>query len=83
MVELGKQLLIKDNLLDAEAADEAERSRTAFMNKLDHVDAKIDDVQTRFGRLIAERGAAVRKLENRLERINKLLTVRGTNTLHQ
>ncbi|XP_055347738.1 cyclic nucleotide-gated cation channel alpha-3-like isoform X2 [Paramacrobiotus metropolitanus] len=77
MVELGKQLLIKDNLLDTEAAEQAERRKNAFLNKLDNVEAKIENIQIRFASLVAERAAAVQKLEKRLARIDKMMRLQG------
>ncbi|OQV18279.1 Cyclic nucleotide-gated channel rod photoreceptor subunit alpha [Hypsibius exemplaris] len=77
MLELGKQLLIKDNLLDTEAADKAERRHIEFLDKLEHVEGGVDDIQTRFGRLVAERGSSVQKLEKRIAKLDKLLQLRA------
>ena len=77
MLELGKQLLIKDNLLDTEAAEKAERRHTEFLDKLEHVEGGVDDVQTRFARLVAERGSSLQKLEKRIAKLDKILQLRS------
>ena len=72
MLELGKQLLIKDNLLDTEAADREAQRHTQFLDKLEHVESGVDDLQTRLARLVAERASAQLKLQRRLDKLDKL-----------
>lgn len=78
MLELGKQLLIKDNLLDIEAADKADRRHNEFLDKLEKVEKGVDDIQTRFARLVGERASSVQKMEKRIAQLDKLLDLRIT-----
>ncbi|XP_055332061.1 cGMP-gated cation channel alpha-1-like [Paramacrobiotus metropolitanus] len=78
MIELGKQLLIKDNLLDVEAAEREERRHNQFLDKLETVERDVDVLQTRFARLMAERGSAVQKMEKRIAKIDHLFDLRIT-----
>lgn len=71
MLELGKQLLIKDNLLDVEAADKEERRHNEFLDKLEKVERGVDDVQTRFARLVGESASSVQKMEKRIAKLDK------------
>ncbi|OQV19410.1 Cyclic nucleotide-gated cation channel alpha-3 [Hypsibius exemplaris] len=75
MLERGKNMLIKDQLLDEKAADENDVRQANFLDKVERVEKNIDDMQTRFARLIAEEGATLSKMRMRVHRLQTLLQI--------
>nr|AWC68117.1 cyclic nucleotide gated channel alpha subunit 3 [Arizona elegans] len=63
--EKGRQILLKDNLIDEEAA-KAGADTKDLEEKVDKLEAAMDILQTRFARLLAEYTASQSKLKQRL-----------------
>uniref|UniRef100_F6Z6F8 Cyclic nucleotide-binding domain-containing protein n=1 Tax=Ornithorhynchus anatinus TaxID=9258 RepID=F6Z6F8_ORNAN len=66
--EKGRQILLKDNLIDEEAAGAGPAPRD-LEEKVDRLAAALDGLQTRFARLLAEFGASQIKVKQRLGRL--------------
>ena len=75
MLERGTQMLLKDGLLDERAAAENEIRQTNFLDKVERVEKNVDDMQTRFGRLVAEQAATLNKIRARVTRSTELVNL--------
>ncbi|XP_028902592.2 cyclic nucleotide-gated cation channel alpha-3 [Ornithorhynchus anatinus] len=74
--EKGRQILLKDNLIDEEAAGAGPAPRD-LEEKVDRLAAALDGLQTRFARLLAEFGASQIKVKQRLGRLEAPAGKRG------
>lgn len=72
-MEAGRQILMKDNLLDEEAMRRAEEKQETLEQRVDRIDLTLDNLQTRFARLLAEFNATQQKLKQRMTRVEKVL----------
>ncbi|KAH0616210.1 hypothetical protein JD844_027166 [Phrynosoma platyrhinos] len=70
--EKGKQILMKDGLLDLEAASGG-RDPKDLDEKVNHIEIMLDNLQVRFARLLAEYDAAQQKLKRRLTEVENIL----------
>ncbi|XP_048797936.1 cGMP-gated cation channel alpha-1 [Lagopus muta] len=70
--EKGKQILMKDGLLDIEAANLGSDPKD-LEEKVAYMEGTVDRLQTKFARLLAEYDAAQQKLKKRLTQIEKIL----------
>ncbi|XP_067324479.1 cyclic nucleotide-gated channel alpha-1 [Anolis sagrei] len=70
--EKGKQILMKDGLLDLEVASEG-KDPEDLEEKVNHIEIMLDNVQTRFARLLAEYDAAQKKLKARLTEVENIV----------
>ncbi|NXS47266.1 CNG3 protein, partial [Balaeniceps rex] len=70
--EKGKQILMKDGLLDIEVANLGNDPKD-LEEKVTYMERTMDRLQTRFARLLAEYEAAQQKLKKRLTQIEKIL----------
>ncbi|NXG26892.1 CNG3 protein, partial [Dromaius novaehollandiae] len=70
--EKGKQILMKDGLLDIEVANLGSDPKD-IEEKITHMEGAMDRLQTKFARLLAEYDAAQQKLKKRLTQIEKIL----------
>ncbi|NXA30929.1 CNG3 protein, partial [Eudromia elegans] len=71
--EKGKQILMKDGLLDIEAANLGSDPKD-IEEKITYMEGSMDRLQTKFARLLAEYDSAQQKLKKRLTQIEKILT---------
>ncbi|GIY58740.1 cyclic nucleotide-gated channel cone photoreceptor subunit alpha [Caerostris darwini] len=71
LIERGKQILIKDGLLDEDAIKAAEIQQEALNTKLDRLENNIDVLQTRLSRLLAEFVVSQNNLKQRIHRLEK------------
>ena len=62
MLQIGKQMLVKDGLLDEEVAANAELRQNRFMDKIEKVENDVDDMMTRLARLVAEQKSSMQKM---------------------
>ncbi|XP_055352446.1 cyclic nucleotide-gated cation channel alpha-3-like [Paramacrobiotus metropolitanus] len=76
MLEKGKQMLVKDNLLDREMNENYEHRQLAFMDKVERLESNLDDLQTRFGRLVAEEASSLKKMRLRTAQLHRLINTR-------
>ncbi|KAJ7400715.1 Cyclic nucleotide-gated channel rod photoreceptor subunit alpha [Pitangus sulphuratus] len=70
--EKGKQILMKDGLLDIEIANLGSDPKD-LEEKVAYMERSMDRLQTKFARLLAEYDGAQQKLKKRLTRIEKVL----------
>ncbi|NWW70494.1 CNG3 protein, partial [Climacteris rufus] len=70
--EKGKQILMKDGLLDIEIANLGSDPKD-LEEKVAYMERAMDRLQTKFARLLAEYEGAQQKLKKRLTRIEKIL----------
>ncbi|CAD5124725.1 DgyrCDS12995 [Dimorphilus gyrociliatus] len=71
LMERGKQILMKDNLIDEEAARKAEQEQESVDLKVDRILTDLDNLQTRFARLMAEFQSTQSKLKQRVTKLEK------------
>ncbi|XP_055339622.1 cyclic nucleotide-gated cation channel alpha-3-like [Paramacrobiotus metropolitanus] len=69
LIERGRQILMKDGLLDEEAVREAEKRQQNVVDKVDRLEVDVDNVQTRFARLLAEYSSSQQKLKQRITKL--------------
>ncbi|NXC68705.1 CNG3 protein, partial [Anhinga anhinga] len=70
--EKGKQILMKDGLLDIEVANLGSDPKD-LEEKVTYIERLMDRLQTKFARLLAEYEAAQQKMKKRLTQIEKVL----------
>ncbi|CAG0887132.1 unnamed protein product [Darwinula stevensoni] len=69
LLEAGRQILLKDNLLDLDASKHAEEEQEALERKIKKLESSMEVMQYRFSRLIAEYTSATQKLKQRVHRL--------------
>ena len=69
LIERGKQILRKDNLLDEEALKRAQLQELQLAQRVERLDAAVDALQSRFARLLAEYAAAQKRLKQRITQL--------------
>ena len=72
LLERGKALLRKDNLLDEEAAQTAQEDEAAIPEKVTRLEGNIDNLETRLARLMGEYSSNMTLLGQRLQIVEKL-----------
>ncbi|XP_014815627.1 PREDICTED: cyclic nucleotide-gated cation channel alpha-3 isoform X1 [Calidris pugnax] len=78
--EKGRQILMKDNLIDEEAA-KAGADPKDLEEKVERLETALDTLQTRFARLLAEYTSAQQKVKQRLARVETRVKKYGSGTL--
>ena len=78
LIERGRQILTKDGLLDEEAVREAEKRQQNVVDKIDRLETDVDNVQTRFARLLGEYSSSQQKLKQRITKLEDNLQRRRT-----
>ncbi|XP_066984411.1 cyclic nucleotide-gated cation channel subunit A [Macrobrachium rosenbergii] len=73
LMERGRQLLMKDGLLDEDALKAAEEQQETMTDKVARLETSIDTLNTRLARLLAEYSSAQQKLKQRLTRVERRL----------
>ncbi|XP_013389517.1 cyclic nucleotide-gated cation channel alpha-3-like [Lingula anatina] len=73
LIERGRQILMKDNLLDEEAMIEEERKQETVEEKVERVDLGLDNLHTRFARLLADFNSTQQRLKQRITKLEKTL----------
>lgn len=66
LTERGCQLLRKDGLLDENAFTKARETRESMSDSIKRLEGTVENLQTRFARLLAEFTASQAKLKQRL-----------------
>ncbi|KAJ1215021.1 hypothetical protein NDU88_002631 [Pleurodeles waltl] len=72
--EKGRQILMKDGLLDLEIANAGSDPKDVE-EKVSHMEGLIENLQTKFARLLAEYDSGQQKLKQRVTKIEKMITV--------
>ncbi|XP_009470841.1 PREDICTED: cyclic nucleotide-gated cation channel alpha-3 isoform X2 [Nipponia nippon] len=78
--EKGRQILMKDNLIDEEAA-KAGADPKDLEEKVEKLETALDALQTRFARLLAEYTSSQQKVKQRLARVETRVKKYGSGTL--
>ncbi|XP_074949626.1 cyclic nucleotide-gated channel alpha-3 isoform X1 [Phalacrocorax aristotelis] len=78
--EKGRQILMKDNLIDEEAA-KAGADPKDLEEKVERLETALDTLQTRFARLMAEYTSSQQKVKQRLARVETRVKKYGSGTL--
>eukprot|EP00096_Caligus_rogercresseyi_P001038 TRINITY_DN11635_c0_g1_i1.p2 TRINITY_DN11635_c0_g1~~TRINITY_DN11635_c0_g1_i1.p2 ORF type:complete len:167 (-),score=50.35 TRINITY_DN11635_c0_g1_i1:49-549(-) len=71
LLEKGRQILMKDNLIDEERARQEEAEQESINQKLQRLEHHIDGMSTRFARLLGEYSSFQLKVKQRLTRLEK------------
>lgn len=79
LIDKGKKILRKDNLLDEELMQQMEAQEETTEQKLQRIDNSLDTLQTRFARLLADFNTTQQKLKQRITKIEKVLSKDGDN----
>ncbi|XP_046556968.1 cyclic nucleotide-gated cation channel alpha-3-like isoform X1 [Haliotis rubra] len=77
LIECGRQILKKDNLLDEDAMRKEEEKQETAEQKMDRIDTGLDTLQTRFARLLADFNSTQQRLKQRLTKVEKVLARDG------
>uniref|UniRef100_A0A8D0UA49 Cyclic nucleotide-binding domain-containing protein n=1 Tax=Sus scrofa TaxID=9823 RepID=A0A8D0UA49_PIG len=72
--EKGRQILMKDNLIDEELA-KAGADPKDLEEKVEHLETSLDTLQTRFARLLAEYNATQMKVKQRLSQLESQVKI--------
>nr|AOG14382.1 cyclic nucleotide gated non-selective ion channel alpha 2 [Cancer borealis] len=81
LMERGRQLLMKDGLLDEEGLKAAQEQQETLSEKANRLDAATDTLNTRLARLLAEYSSTQQKIKQRLTRIERRLEFDSDVTL--
>ncbi|XP_069613916.1 cyclic nucleotide-gated channel alpha-3 isoform X1 [Ranitomeya imitator] len=77
--EKGKQILMKDGLIDEEAA-KAGADPKDMQEKVDKLETSLDSLQTRFARLLADYNSTQLKLKQRITKVEKTMQDKDLGT---
>ncbi len=80
LIEKGRQLLRKDNLLDEEVAKKQDLENLSIDQKVENAETNLDNLQTRFARLLAEFNSVQLKLKQRITKLERQV-LRGDDML--
>lgn len=69
LIERGRSILRRDGLLDEDAVKLAEKEQESLQGKCDRLEKALDNLQTRFARLMAEYMAFQVKMKQRISRL--------------
>eukprot|EP00062_Callorhinchus_milii_P006892 gi/632947918/ref/XP_007889309.1/ PREDICTED: cyclic nucleotide-gated cation channel alpha-3 isoform X3 [Callorhinchus milii] len=78
--EKGRQILMKDNLIDEEAAKAGPDSKD-MEEKVERMESSLDNLQTRFARLMAQYNSTQLKLKQRLTKLENRVRTFGSGYL--
>ncbi|XP_058390489.1 cyclic nucleotide-gated cation channel alpha-3 [Diceros bicornis minor] len=76
--EKGRQILMKDNLIDEELA-KAGADPKDIEEKVEHLESSLDILQTRFARLLAEYNSTQMRVKQRLSQLESQVKIYGTD----
>ncbi|VDD74051.1 unnamed protein product [Mesocestoides corti] len=71
LMEVGQQMLRKDNLLDEELLRKAEETRESTEMKVSRIDSTLEQISVKLARLMSEYGSSQAKMKRRLARLEK------------
>ncbi|KAL1432669.1 hypothetical protein MTO96_012885 [Rhipicephalus appendiculatus] len=69
LIERGRSILRRDGLLDEDAVKASEKEQESLQGKCDRLEKALDNLQTRFARLLAEYMAFQVKMKQRISRL--------------
>ena len=71
LLEKGRQMLRKDNLLDEDVAKKQDSADLTTEERVEVVEGHLENLQTRFARLMAEFNSVQSKLKQRVSKLEK------------
>ncbi|XP_076446355.1 cyclic nucleotide-gated channel alpha-3-like [Babylonia areolata] len=77
LMEVGRQILKKDNLLDEDAVRKEMEQQVTMEQRMDRLESAIDNLSTRFARLLSDFNSTQLKLKQRITRAEKMLARDG------
>ena len=77
LMDKGKTILKKDNLLDEDLMQKMEAQQETTEQKLERIEESLDTLQTRFARLLADFNATQSKLKQRMTKVEKAVNKDG------
>ncbi|XP_076057826.1 cyclic nucleotide-gated cation channel subunit A-like isoform X2 [Oratosquilla oratoria] len=81
LMEVGRQLLMKDGLLDEEALKAAQAEKQTLQEKVEKLESGVDTLSTRLARLLAEYTSFQQKHKQRLTRLERRLELDSDMTV--
>jgi len=69
LLDKGKQMLMKDDLIDEERAKQEEAAQETLHQKIDRLDCTLESISTRFSRLLAEYSSFQIRIKQRLTKL--------------
>lgn len=82
LIEKGRQLLRKDNLLDEEIAKRQDLEQMTIDHKVAAMEAQLDNTQTRLARLLADFNATQAKLKQRITKVENAISMSENASLY-
>ena len=73
LMEKGRAMLLKDNMIDEEIAKKQEAEHESDKQKLERLDGNVDTLQTRFARLLAEYNVSQSRMKQRIDKLERQL----------
>ena len=73
LISRGRQILMKDNIFDEEIARKQDMEQEKIEQRVERVDTSLDNLHTRFARLLAEFNSTQLKLKQRVTRLESRL----------
>ncbi|XP_013791767.1 cyclic nucleotide-gated channel cone photoreceptor subunit alpha-like, partial [Limulus polyphemus] len=73
LIERGRQILLKDGLLDQDALKAEQLEQKNFHKRCSQLEEGLNNLQTRFARLLAEYATYQQKVKRRISRLEKLI----------
>lgn len=73
LIETGRKMLMKDNLLDPEIAKKQDMNVETTEDKVARLENALDAVQTRLGRLLGEYNSMQAKLKQRITKLERVI----------
>ena len=83
LMEKGKQMLLKDNMIDTKLAEEQEKEKESDKDRLKRLDMNAEILMTRFARLYAEFNSTQMKLKQRLDKLENPNKKRESDAIAQ
>merc|ERR1712203_1322084 len=69
LLEKGRQMLMKDNLIDEEKAKQEEAAQENLLQKIDRLDCTLESISIRFSRMLAEYSSFQVRVKQRLTKL--------------
>ena len=82
LIEAGRKMLMKDDLLDMELAQKQDMSEETMQEKIERLESALDNMQTRVARLTADYNSVQQKLKQRLTKLEKVHKSIDTLSVH-
>jgi hypothetical protein len=82
LIEKGRQMLRKDNLLDEDIAKQQDLEQLTMEQKVSNMETALDNTQTRLARLMADFNSVQAKLKQRVTKLENSISVSENASLY-